>query len=101
MLIRLVCSHLRQCQTRCKVLVQAAALAVEAVAPTIFYRKPVFAHTADKEASAKTAGAAVYARTEGKEALVKTAGAAVFAHTAGKDALAKTAGAAVFARTAG
>ena len=64
-LIRLVCSRLCQCQPRCKVLVQAAAPAVEAVAPTIFYRKPVFARTAGIEANTKTAMAAVFARTAG------------------------------------
>jgi hypothetical protein len=81
--IRLVCSRLYQCHCRWKVLVQAAALAVEAVAPTIIYRKPVCAHTADEEANANTAGAAVFALTAGKEMLAKTAGAAVFARTAG------------------
>ena len=35
-LIRLVCSHLCQCHRRWKVLVRAAAPAVEAVAPTVF-----------------------------------------------------------------
>ena len=56
-------------------MVQAAAFTVEAVAPTIFYRKPVCAHTADEEANAKTAGAAVFARTAGEEANAKIAGA--------------------------
>ena len=51
-LIRLVCSRLCQCHRRWKVLVQAAAFTVEAVAPTMFQREPVCAHTADKEASA-------------------------------------------------
>jgi hypothetical protein len=64
-LIRLSCSRLCQCHRRWKVLVQAAAPAVEAVAPTIFYRKPVSARTADKEADAKSAGAAAFARTAG------------------------------------
>ena len=65
-LIRLVCSRLCLCgHRRWKVLVQAAAFTVEAVAPTIFYREPVCARTADKEAIAKTAGAAVFARTAG------------------------------------
>ena len=73
-LIRLLCSRLIQCHRLCKLLEQAADLAVEAEALTTSYREPVCALTAGSEANAKTAGAAVFARTEGKGALAKTAG---------------------------
>ena len=46
LLIRVLCSRLCQCHRRCKVLVQAAALAVEAVVPKPTYREPVCARTA-------------------------------------------------------
>jgi hypothetical protein len=49
------------------------------------------ARTADKEANATTAGAAVFARTTEEKANAKTAVAAVFARTANGGAIARIA----------